>query len=73
MRHELFTSGMLVVCIDDENLGGLIEKNQTYVVHSVSERGALLNLVNVPRTLASSRFMPVAKAPAPPAELDYVG
>lgn len=68
-NFDLFKSGMIVVCTDDENVESLVQKHQTYIVAEVQHRGALIKVKGVRASLASTRFIPANDIPSTPMEL----
>jgi hypothetical protein len=65
-----FRLGMIVVCLDNEDVESIVTKHSQYIVTNVSHRGVLINVKGVQGPLASTRFVPIdAATPTTPMEM----
>ena len=67
----MFQPGTKVICIDNENMETMIQKNRRYVVKSSSHRGAFIRLQGIVAAFASSRFV-IADESLPPSSMESI-
>lgn len=56
--NPIFCTGMLVLCLNDDEATEHVKKDRLYLVSAVMQRGRFLQLDGVQMLMAASRFVP---------------